>query len=79
MSIRFCVGKITKEDVNKTRNGALICFPSAQIASIKELLFVVKAIIGFISVVFLILTLYVYYIIPDLRETQVIQASFLYL
>lgn len=53
---------------------AIVCFADADMEMAK-LTYTVKAALIFTSVVFLALTLYIYYVLPELRETQVIVRS----
>lgn len=48
---------------------AIVCFSEEQ--EIATMSFSLKAIFLAISIVFLLLTLYIYYLLPELRETQV--------
>jgi hypothetical protein len=58
------------EELNETYEIALVCFPENE-PEIVKVSFTVKAIFIFISVFFLLLTLYIYYRLPELRQTQV--------
>lgn len=61
-----------EDDADETHEIAVICFPESEMElSLAKLTFSVKAVLIFISVVFLLLTLYVYYRLTELRETQV--------
>lgn len=66
---RFCLTNYTTE--NGTRPIAFVCFESAETFEAEAQMFVIKGIMLLISVIFLMATLYVYKMIPDMRETQV--------
>lgn len=66
---RHCETNFMPPNFNETRKIAMVCFEIDYEDIIT--LFMVKGILAFISVAFLIMTLYVYWILPDLRETQV--------
>jgi hypothetical protein len=61
---------VNKRDIesNEIYEVAIVCFPDEEIASIPHHL---KAFFLITSIVFLLLTLYIYYLLPELRETQV--------
>lgn len=63
---RYCLTTVTSR--NSTRDVAFICFDEA----IEEAndIFYVRGSLSLLSVFFLCLTLYIYAIIPSLRETQ---------
>lgn len=72
---RFCIVNQHPEEesgeVGELHEIAVVCFPEVP-EEISMLTFTVKAIMIFTSVFFLLLTLYVYYRLPELRETQVL-------
>lgn len=58
--------------MEETHEIAIVCFPESSMdISLSKLTFTVKAILIFTSVLFLLLTLYVYFRLSELRETQV--------
>lgn len=58
--------------MDETHEIAIVCFHESDAdLSLSKLTFTVKAILIFTSVLFLLLTLYVYFRLPELRETQV--------
>lgn len=58
--------------MDETHEIAIVCFhESGTDISLSKLTFTVKAILIFTSVLFLLLTLYVYSQLSELRETQV--------
>lgn len=67
----FCLVDQHDEEMDETHEIAIVCFPDedAEI-SLSKLKFTFKAILIFTSVLFLLLTLYVYFRLPELRETQ---------
>lgn len=67
---RYCVTNFLPSGGNVTRKVALICFEGPTYETYLTL-FLIKGCMAFISVIFIIATLYVYWLIPDLRETQV--------
>jgi len=73
---RYCLVNTFDEELNETYEIALVCFPENE-PEIVKVSFTIKAIFIFISVFFLILTLYIYYRLPELRQTQVKNTSFL--
>ncbi|XP_037029890.1 G-protein coupled receptor Mth2-like [Bradysia coprophila] len=64
----YCITNYLGNGSNETREVALVCF--GQHVKTAPIMFMVKGTMALISVFFLLLTLYVYWIIPDLRETQ---------
>lgn len=62
---RFCTTTIIYNETEVPV--AYICFEESNVAG----LFLIKGILGFISVIFILFTLYIYKIIPSLRDTQV--------
>lgn len=67
----FCTSEmVVQNHLNVTTTPiALICFEPAEQSYYS--MFIFKGCLALISVVFLIVTLYVYWLIPELRETQV--------
>ncbi|XP_052869682.1 probable G-protein coupled receptor Mth-like 11 [Anopheles cruzii] len=63
----FCVGHTVSED--HAQGVFVVCFNVSHLDSLASML-VAKGTMLLVSVVFLLVTLYIYYIIPDLRETQ---------
>lgn len=61
----YCVGYTIDQLTNKTVRAANLCFPVQD-----NTLFILKGILGLISVGFICITIYVYAILPNLRETQ---------
>lgn len=66
---RYCITNYLKNGSSETREVALVCF--GQHYKTIPIMFMVKGTMALISVFFILLTLYVYWIIQDLRETQV--------
>lgn len=66
----FCTTNLLVPGSNATRKVAMVCFTDDYKNIL--LLFLVKGILAFTSVIFLAMTLYVYWILPELRETQVV-------
>lgn len=70
---RFCL--VNQQDVDESEELhqiAIVCFPeTGSELSLAKLTFTVKALLIFTSVVFLFITLYIYYRLSELRETQV--------
>uniref|UniRef100_A0A2M4A0Q9 Putative g protein-coupled receptor n=2 Tax=Anopheles triannulatus TaxID=58253 RepID=A0A2M4A0Q9_9DIPT len=64
---RFCVGHY--EDSESDKGVFIVCFDEEDEEAIATML-MAKGILLLVSVVFLAVTLYIYLIIPDLRETQ---------
>lgn len=54
-----------------TRKIAFVCYKDLDETAEDITMLIINLIFEYISVVFLIITLYVYWIIPDMRETQV--------
>ncbi|CAG9809259.1 unnamed protein product [Chironomus riparius] len=65
----YCLVNSHDEELNETYEIALVCFPEND-TEIVKVSFTLKAIFIFISVFFLFLTLYIYYRLPELRQTQ---------
>lgn len=65
----FCLVNIHDNEAEEFYPAALVCFVESEIEI--DLFFLMKAVLLFISVAFLFLTLYVYYLLSELRETQV--------
>lgn len=66
---QFCHAWIPDaENDSQLHQVALVCFE--EISDSYHTLFLVKGVLAMVSVLFLLATLYVYYLIPDLRETQ---------
>lgn len=63
---RYCLTSL--QDNTSTKDVAFICFDDTHDSS--NDLFMIRGFLSFVSVFFLCLTLYIYAIIPDLRETQ---------
>lgn len=63
----FCVGHAL--DAQRPQPVFVVCFNMSNMQTLATML-LSKGIMMLISVFFLLLTLYIYYIIPDLRETQ---------
>ncbi|XP_058061543.1 probable G-protein coupled receptor Mth-like 11 [Anopheles bellator] len=63
----FCVGHTVSED--RAQGVFVVCFNVSHLDSLASML-VAKGTMLLVSVAFLLVTLYIYYIIPDLRETQ---------
>uniref|UniRef100_A0A182NDY1 G-protein coupled receptors family 2 profile 2 domain-containing protein n=1 Tax=Anopheles dirus TaxID=7168 RepID=A0A182NDY1_9DIPT len=63
----YCVGHTLEGD--RTQPVFVVCFNMANMDTIATML-ISKGIMMLISVFFLLVTLYIYYIIPELRETQ---------
>lgn len=70
----FCLVNIHDNEAEEYYPAALVCFTDPDIEI--DIFFMMKAVLLFISVVFLILTLYVYYLLSELRETQVTWNSY---
>lgn len=72
---RFClVHQQDEDDSKEVHEVAIVCFPETDSElSLSKLTFTVKAALIFTSVLFLILTLYIYFRLAELRETQVCQ------
>uniref|UniRef100_A0A2M4A402 Putative g protein-coupled receptor n=1 Tax=Anopheles triannulatus TaxID=58253 RepID=A0A2M4A402_9DIPT len=64
---RFCVGHY--EDSESDKGVFIVCFDEEDEEAVATML-MAKGILLLVSVVFLAVTLYIYFIIPDLRETQ---------
>ncbi|KAJ6639546.1 G-protein coupled receptor Mth2 [Pseudolycoriella hygida] len=64
----YCITNFVSAGGNETRRVAVVCFGDH--ASQASIMFMIKGTLALTSVFFLLLTLYVYWIIPDLRETQ---------
>ncbi|CRK91493.1 CLUMA_CG005159, isoform A [Clunio marinus] len=62
----FCLVNQQDEEFEDVHEIAIICFPERPVV----LSFIIKGILLFISVVFLILTIRIYFRLPELRETQ---------
>lgn len=70
--IRFCLVNFTDSDSEETYEIALVCFPQTTIdLEAMRLSFATSCILMSISIVFLLLTIYIYFRLPELRETQV--------
>lgn len=67
---RFCLVNQQEEDDEELVEIAIVCFPDVG-PVVSKLEFTTKAVLIFTSVLFLLLTLYIYFRLPDLRETQV--------
>lgn len=65
----FCLVNIHDNEAEEYYSAALVCFADPDIEV--DIFFMMKAVLLFISVAFLVLTLYVYYLLSELRETQV--------
>lgn len=76
---RFCLVNQQDEDDGELLEIAIVCFPEAPSAGISKLEFTTKAVLIFTSVLFLLLTLYIYFRLPDLRETQVRHEAWFFL
>uniref|UniRef100_A0A182Q2Y8 G-protein coupled receptors family 2 profile 2 domain-containing protein n=1 Tax=Anopheles farauti TaxID=69004 RepID=A0A182Q2Y8_9DIPT len=63
----YCVGHTLEEE--RTEPVFVVCFNMANMETIATML-ISKGIMMLISVFFLLVTLYIYFIIPELRETQ---------
>lgn len=70
---RYCVANLHASGSNDSREIALVCFGDH--AETAAILFAVKGTLALISAFCILLTLYVYWIIPDMRETQVNQMT----
>lgn len=68
---RYCTTNFLPKGSNVSRKVAFVCFDTIEVFEQNMMLFVFKGILAIISVVFIIATLYVYWLIPDLRDTQV--------
>jgi hypothetical protein len=66
VSFSYCMTNLTEDDGATVTQGYLVCFPDNES---NELMYVVKAGLMIVSIVFLLLTLYIYNVIPDLRQT----------
>ncbi|CAO1435791.1 unnamed protein product [Diamesa serratosioi] len=67
-SDNFCLVNIYDNEAEEFYPAALVCFTEPEIEI--DFFFMMKAVLLFISVAFLVLTLYVYYLLSELRETQ---------
>lgn len=65
----YCIAYYKDDKNNETLRGAMVCFEGQPITA--SLWTCLKLSLITISVAFLILTLYIYWIIPDLRQTEV--------
>lgn len=74
-SRRYCLVNQHDEDEGEIQEVAIVCFSETDLeSSLSQLTFTMKAFLIYTSVAFLLLTLYVYYRLPELRETQVMSA-----
>lgn len=77
---RFCLVNQHDEEHDETFEVAIVCFPETEAEmKLSSLTFTMKAILIFTSVAFLLLTLYIYLRLPELRETQVTSAITLFI
>jgi hypothetical protein len=61
-----------EDDADDIREIAVVCFPESDMeVALSKVTFSVKAVLIFISVAFLLLTLHIYNRLTELRETQV--------
>lgn len=67
-SSKFCTTNFQPIGTNESREIALVCFDQSYDTVMA--LFFLKGFLALVSVVFILATLYVYWLIPDLRETQ---------
>lgn len=70
VNFRYCL--VNMQDEDETYEIAIVCFPQTDLFDVPKISFEIKSLFIFISVIFLLLTLYIYYRLPELRETQVI-------
>lgn len=66
---RYCIGNHFDNETEEIDEITLICFDEEQMAA-ENFKFFMKGILIMVSVIFLLITLYVYWLLPELRETQ---------
>lgn len=67
--LSYCIVNKFDED-RETHEIVVVCYRDNFALNESILTFTIRAVLIFISVVFILLTLYVYYLLPELRETQ---------
>ncbi|KAG5672696.1 hypothetical protein PVAND_002805 [Polypedilum vanderplanki] len=70
MSSEYCLVNMQEEDGPDIYEIAIVCFPPYENFDIPKISHEIKGILIFTSAIFLFLTLYIYYRLPELRETQ---------
>jgi hypothetical protein len=64
---RYCATNLTRDNGTTVDVGYIVCFAAASDSN--DHMYIIKASLMFVSLAFLVLTLYIYYLIPDLRQT----------